>query len=97
MTSGKNKMDRIKVEKEWRSRGYSCGLWMDPPGQVWKDFKHETEELVMVVEGEIEIEIEGRLHRPKPGVELVIPAGARHTVRNIGRITARWLYGYKKK
>ena len=36
-------MDSAKVEKDWRSRGFSCGLWTDKPGQVWADFVHDVE------------------------------------------------------
>ena len=49
----------------------------------------------MVVEGEQEFEMSGRSYRPPIGEELLIPAGARHTVRNAGWLTSRWLYGYK--
>jgi quercetin dioxygenase-like cupin family protein len=49
----------------------------------------------MVVEGEVEFEIDGKTHRPPPGTELLIPAGARHTVRNVGPTESRWLYGYR--
>ena len=44
--------DRDAVARRWRERGFSCGLWVDPPGQVWADFIHDTDELVMAVEGE---------------------------------------------
>jgi hypothetical protein len=27
---------------------------------------------------------------------LLIPAGARHSARNVGGSTARWLYGYRR-
>jgi quercetin dioxygenase-like cupin family protein len=50
---------------------------------------HDTDEIVMVVEGDVEFEIDGQAHRPphrpSPGEELLIPAHARHTVRNLGR------------
>ncbi len=85
-----------EVATRWRSRGFSCDLWVDPPGQCWEDFTHATDELVMVVEGEVEFEITGEVRRPAPGEELLIPAGAVHSVRNIGAGTARWLYGYKR-
>ncbi|MFZ0887480.1 MAG: cupin domain-containing protein [Candidatus Binataceae bacterium] len=88
-------MDARKVEQDWRARGFSCDLWVDPPDRVWRDYLHDVDELLMVVEGELEVGIEGRIHRAKPGVELFIPAHARHTVRNIGGTTARLLYGYR--
>lgn len=84
------------VAAAWRQRGFSCDLWVDPPGQVWVDYVHDTDELVLVIEGDVEFEFHGRCHRPAPGAELLIPAGARHTVRNLGSGTSRWLYGYKR-
>ncbi len=85
-----------KVAVRWEERGFGCDLWVDPPGQCWEDFTHATDELVMVVEGEVEFEIAGEMHRPARGEELLIPAGAVHSVRNIGDGIARWLYGYKR-
>jgi quercetin dioxygenase-like cupin family protein len=78
-------VDRTVIERSWRERGFSCRLWVDPPGQVWADYVHDTDELVMVVEGDVEFEVAGKVHRPAPGEELFIPARARHTVRNLGR------------
>ena len=89
-------VDESLVEREWRARGFSCGLWIDPPGQVWADFVHAVDELVMVVEGDVEFEVDGNVCRPSAGEELFIPARARHTVRNVGRGESRWLYGYRR-
>jgi mannose-6-phosphate isomerase-like protein (cupin superfamily) len=90
-------VDRDRVERDWSARGCSCNLWTDPPGQAWEDFTHATDELVMVVDGEVEFEIDGRIVRPEPGDEVLIPAGARHSVRNLGRTTSHWLYGYFRR
>jgi mannose-6-phosphate isomerase-like protein (cupin superfamily) len=90
------KPNRTEIEKSWHSRGFSCDLWVDPPGQVWEDYVHSVDELLMVVEGELELEMQGRTFRPKPGEEVFIPANVVHSVRNVGGTTARWLYGYKK-
>ncbi|MFQ5670064.1 MAG: cupin domain-containing protein [Acidobacteriota bacterium] len=62
---------------------------------VWPDSVHGTVEIVMVVEGEVVFEIVGETHRPAAGEELLITAGASHTVRNLGKTESRWLYGYK--
>ncbi len=90
-------VDRNAVAADWSKRGFSCGLWVDPPLQVWADFVHDTDEVVMVVEGEVEFEIAGAIHQPRAGEELLIPAGARHTVRNLGKTESRWLYGYGRE
>jgi quercetin dioxygenase-like cupin family protein len=98
MTERRNSspVDRSAVERSWRERGFSCGLWVDPPGRVWADYVHDVDELVMVVEGDVEFEIDGQVHRPAPGEELFIPARARHTVRNLRRGESHWLYGYRR-
>ena len=85
------------TKQDWNSKGYSFGVFHDPPGQVWADFVHRTDELVVLAEGEIEAEIEGKVKRPKIGEEVCIPANAVHTVRNVGRIYNVWYYGYSSK
>jgi quercetin dioxygenase-like cupin family protein len=87
---------RADVEQDWAARGFSCGLWTDPPGRVWEDYVHDVDELLMLLEGNLELELQGRTWRPVIGEEVFIPAGARHSVRNVGGSTARWLYGYKR-
>ena len=49
---------------------------------------------LIMLECEMEFEVEGEVHHPEPGKELLIPAGAVHSARNIGSTAARWLYGY---
>ena len=78
------------------SGGYSCGIFKDPPGQEWADFVHKTNELVVLAEGEIEIEIESKSQRPQIGEEVFIPAHVIHTVRNVGSMGNVWYYGYRK-
>ncbi len=88
-------LDQNDIATDWAARGFSCDLWVDPPGQRWEDFVHSTAELVIVLEGEMEFEIDGVISHPGPGEEIYIPAGTPHSVRNIGDSTARWLYGYR--
>lgn len=89
-------VDRESVAADWNDRGFSCGLWTDDPGRRWEDFTHPTDELVTVIEGRMEFEVEGDVVHPEIGEELLIPAGAVHSARNIGDTVARWLYGYKR-
>ena len=60
-----------KVRQDWRARGFSCDLWTDPPGQVWNNFVHPTDELVIVLEGEMEFELEGKKNHPKMHEEVL--------------------------
>ena len=90
-------MEHIELKKEWQERGFSCDIWIDLPGQQWKNFVHETDELLMLKEGEIEVTFQGTTIRPEVGEEVYIPAGAMHTVRNVGSSHSRWYYGYRVK
>ena len=87
-------VDPAVVAADWQARRFSCDLFVDPPGQRWEDFSHATDELVTVVEGRLEMEIDGKVTVMEPGDEVLIPARAVHSVRNISAGTSRWLYGY---
>jgi quercetin dioxygenase-like cupin family protein len=83
------------VKADWEARGFSFELWSDPPGQVWSGFVHATDELAMLLEGEVEFSFAGKTIRPGIGEELLIPAGVRHTVVNVGATCNRWCFGYR--
>ncbi len=94
MVGERRDIDRIR--RDWQRRGFSCDLWVDPPGRRWENYVHAVDELVIVLQGRMEFEIEGRILHPRNGDELFIAAGAVHSARNIGNTTARWLYGYRR-
>lgn len=89
-------VDIDAIRRDWGARGFSCDIWTDSPGQVWENYVHDVDELVMVVDGDVEFEIAGQVHHPAVGEELLIPARVRHSVRNRGATTSHWLYGYKR-
>ena len=79
---------------DWRARGFSCDLFVDPPGREWNGFVHRTDELVTVLDGRLELLIGGDRFVAAPGDELLIPKGVIHSVRNLSAGATRWLYGY---
>ena len=87
-------VDRRAVGAEWAARGYSCDLFIDPPGREWNGFCHPTNELVTVAEGRLELVIGERRLTARPGDEVFIPKGDVHSVKNVHHATTRWLYGY---
>ena len=87
-------VDHGSVVRDWIQRGYSCRGLTDPPGREWRDFLHDTNELVTVVDGRLEVSLHGESYVLEPGDELFIPRGAAHTVRNVHAGTTHWLYGY---
>jgi len=55
------------------------------PGYVAPRHTHPGEEIIYVIEGTLEYQIEGQPPRTvKPGDVLFVPAGAIHSVKNIG-------------
>ncbi len=83
------------VKEHWAKQGFTCDVWIDPPGQVWHDFLHDVDEKVLLLDGECQVDMVGRTVLMQTGDELLIPAGTRHTVRNCGDRPARWLHGYR--
>jgi len=88
-------LEMQSISEVWAREGFSCDLWVDPPGQQWLDFVHPTDERVVVKEGTLEFKVEGTRAILSTGDEVFIPAGNRHSVWNRGSSTARWFYGYR--
>ena len=87
-------LDIASVEQDWRQRGYSCHRLKDPPGQVWRDFVHRTNEVVMISEGQLEVKIDGKGFLANPGDKVFIPRDTKHTVANAADGRTVWLFGY---
>jgi mannose-6-phosphate isomerase-like protein (cupin superfamily) len=87
-------VDRSAIAADWRRRGYSCDLFVDPPGREWADFAHRTNELVAVTDGRLEVTVDGDRFVAEPGDEVFIPRGTVHSLKNIHVAATCWLYGY---
>lgn len=87
-------VNRAAVARAWRSRGFSCDLFIDPPGRQWRDFTHRWDELLTVVEGRLEVTVGAQRFVAEPGDEILIPRGVQHSVHNIYPAATHWLYGY---
>ena len=57
------------------------------PGQsTGKGSVHpNSDQIIYVVEGEVEAEVQGEKARGGPGTVVLIPAGARHVIKNAGK------------
>lgn len=87
-------VDPAAVTRDWIQRGFTCRAFTDPPGQQWRDYVHDTDELVTVVYGRLEVIMHDESWVLEPGDELYIPRGVTHTVHNLHPGTTHWLYGY---
>jgi quercetin dioxygenase-like cupin family protein len=58
--------------------------WVDvAAGAAFPEHQHPHEQIVTVLEGELELVIDGATHRLKPGVVFVIPPNVPHSGRGI--------------
>jgi glyoxylate utilization-related uncharacterized protein len=73
---------------------FTFDTYRDPPGQIWADFVHETDEFVVVAKGRVEIEVGKECLLCEPGDLVRIPAGRRHTLRTMPDAGSVWHYGY---
>jgi quercetin dioxygenase-like cupin family protein len=64
------------------------------PGYVAPRHTHPGEEIIYVLEGTLEYEIDGKLVNVKPGDVLLVGAGIPHLVRNIGSTNGAELATY---
>ena len=87
-------LNRQNIAADWGARGYSCELFVDPPGREWKEFVHAANELVVVLDGTLKMTIGGEECIAQPGDEIFIPKGVCHSVRNVADRMTQWLYGY---
>lgn len=64
-------------------------------GEIGSEVHEENDQFFRVEEGEGEVEIDGETTLIRPGSGVVVPAGARHNVRNTGEDMLRLysLYG----
>jgi len=82
------------VADNWKERGFSCDIYNDVPGQQWLDFVHQTNELVMVLEGQLNIQVAEEAFIANPGDEVFIPSNTNHSLHNIYQGETKWFYGY---
>jgi mannose-6-phosphate isomerase-like protein (cupin superfamily) len=66
-------------------RSQTAVMTIAPGADAGPEERHDGDQIVYVVEGEGVVRIEEREHRAGPGALVMIPAGARHHVRNPGR------------
>lgn len=82
------------VAREWRGRGFSFGVFRDPPGQEWNDFVHATDEYVIVAEGRLRIDVGEETATCEPGDLVWIPKDVPHSLKTLSPQGSVWLYGY---
>jgi mannose-6-phosphate isomerase-like protein (cupin superfamily) len=73
----------FKVLQE-TERSQTAVMTIAPGQDAGPEETHEGDQIIYVVEGQARVRIEDREYRAGPGALVMIPAGARHHVRNVG-------------
>lgn len=87
-------VDPATVRSDWTAQGYSFHRMVDPPGQEWNNFVHDTDEYVIVAEGELVIDVGDERAQCGPGDLVRIPRGAVHSLKTVSARGSVWFYGY---
>ena len=66
------------------ARSQTAVMTIGPGQDAGPEETHEADQIIYVVEGEATIRVEGVEPHAKAGACALIPAGARHHVRNLG-------------
>jgi mannose-6-phosphate isomerase-like protein (cupin superfamily) len=83
---------RVLLDAETDARKQSLAEAVLRPGQATQRHYHaETEEIYVVLEGAGEMELEGDVRVVGPGDAVLIPPGARHSIRAEGERPLRFL------
>ncbi len=61
------------------------------PGGANPAHTHDREEVMVVLSGELTIDMGGEHHRLAPGDAVIVPSGTPHRVENAGAEPAEWL------
>jgi quercetin dioxygenase-like cupin family protein len=78
-------LDVLEKRPGWRGRLFHSPSmtfvhWEFDAGANIHEHHHEQEEVWHVLDGELEVTIDGVRHRAGPGMVAILPAGARHSV-----------------
>ncbi len=79
--------DFLPLLKSYRNKYLSPFLMRVPPGTT-SYFKHDGEEFLHVIRGDVELHYEGRVHQLRQGASAYLDSRLRHRFHNRGKITA---------
>jgi len=71
--------DKREAIREISDAGWWPVSWRDAPGDVYEAHKHDADQTLYVVEGQIEFGVDGQTLRLNPGDKLELPAFKVHS------------------
>jgi mannose-6-phosphate isomerase-like protein (cupin superfamily) len=91
-----------KSEESGDGPAWICGHWNGSPLEIGTGLRREAgagevrhqhpyREYYVVLEGDAELEVEGRLVALRAGMVVMVEPGERHMVASVGEAGARWV------
>ncbi len=77
-------MNVAEIENTLEQRGFEVVERVLATGRVRTDAVHPIDEMIVVLDGDVEIDVGGITRCPDPGEEVLLPAGTVHTIDNTG-------------
>jgi quercetin dioxygenase-like cupin family protein len=79
-------LPEIERRPGWRGRTFDSpsmtfARWSFTEGSDIHEHRHEQEEVWQVIDGELEITVDGETERVRPGVVAIVPPDTPHSVR----------------
>lgn len=89
--------DQSRLHSIWARRGFTLHRQDDPPHKKWAAHRHNVDEIVRLIAGRIVVDVEGEPHRPRPGVDVIVPKQKAHRIYNPTGQRALYFYGFRSK
>ena len=90
-------MNLKQLENDWIKRGFSFGMGTIKANDSVDDAVHDDkDELVFMESGKYEFIVGDKTFFQEGNIEVFIPAGTRHSIKNIGTEESTIYYGYTK-
>lgn len=86
-----------EAEARLHQDGYDSFRWYDVPGASYPRHRHNQDECLWILQGEIIFTVEKTDYPLKPGDRLLLPSGIAHTARVPGPLGVTYLVGQKRK
>lgn len=71
--------EKREAIREISEAGWWPVSWRDAPGEVYEPHKHDADQTLYLVEGSLELEVDGKRHSLHPGDKLELPAFTVHS------------------
>ncbi len=89
-------MNLEKLERDWNGRGFSFGVGAIKSNDGVDEAAHDDkDEVVVMGQGKYEFIVSGESFIQEGDVEVYIPAGTRHSIKNVGTQNSKIYFGYQ--